>query len=394
MKHIVIVSAVFHPEPVTSAMMNYDLALELSKSYKVTVLRPFPSRPLRAEYSIEGITYPFSCITLNSYRCPESKLVGRLQESFSFGRACKRYIKEHKEEIDFVYNDGWQILGLYIVAKECVKLNIPYIVPIQDIYPESLFTHRHIPNYVRSILSSLILPFDRYYQKHACRVRTISTEMAEYISRTRNVELGRFLVLDNWQNDDEFYYTPITNERTIFGYVGSINAHSNTELIIKAFANANIPDTELRIYGGGNHKDICVELVKNLGLNNVIFDEVEKTQVPKVQAKMNVLILALPTGNGGLCLPSKMTSYMLSGRPVLASVESSTTMRYINESDCGITVEPDNIKALAEGFRKFASMSIEEQNRLGRNSRLFAEKRLLKSVNLEKLCESINNELN
>lgn len=394
MKHIVIVSAVFHPEPVTSAMMNYDMAVELSKSYKVTVLRPFPSRPLRAEYSLDGITYPFSCITLDSYKCPESKLLGRLRESYSFGRACKRYIKEHKDEIDFVYNDGWQILGLYLVAKECVKLNIPYIVPIQDIYPESLFTHRNVPTFVRSILSTLILPFDKYYQKHAYKIRTISNEMAEYLSRTRGIKLERFLVLDNWQNDEDFFYTPITSERTVFGYVGSINAHSNTELIIKAFANANIPESELRIYGGGNHKDICVELVKNLGLNNVIFDEVEKTQVPNVQSMMNVLVLALPTGNGGLCLPSKMTSYMLSGRPVLASVELSTTMRYINESDCGITVDPDNMESLAEGFRKFASMSLEEQNRLGRNSRLFAEEYLLRSVNLGKLCESINVELN
>jgi hypothetical protein len=119
----------------------------------------------------------------------------------------------------------------------------------------------------------------------------------------------------------------------------------------------------------------------------VFFDVVEKKQVPDVQSKVNVLVLALPTGNGGLCLPSKMTSYMLSGRPVLASVEESATTRYIKEADCGISVEPDCIEALAAGFRRFAEMDEIELNRLGKNSRLFAEAKLMRQSNLPKITE-------
>ena len=80
---------------------------------------------------------------------------------------------------------------------------------------------------------------------------------------------------------------------------------------------------------------------------------------------------------------------MLSGRPVLASVEESATTRYITEADCGISVEPDNVDALADGFRRFAVMSIEEQNRLGKNSRLFAEKRLMRMSCLPKVVGAL-----
>ena len=160
-------------------------------------------------------------------------------------------------------------------------------------------------------------------------------------------------------------------------------------MIIRAFAKAELYDSELRIYGGGNRKEYCVELVRNLGLKNVFFNVVEKKKVPDVQSKVNVLVLALPARNGGLCLPSKMTSYMLSGRPILASVDKSATTRYIQEADCGIAVEPDNIDALAEGFRKFAAMNIEEQNRLGKNSRLFAEARLMQKSNLPKVIDAL-----
>ena len=378
MKRILIISAVFHPEPLTSAMMNYDLAVELAKKHNVTVLRPKPSRPKGKEYQYDDTLYPFKCITVDSYTHPQSELIGRFKESISFGRACKKYIHEHRGEIDVVYNDGWQLFGLYIVAHECVKHELPYVVPIQDIYPECLFTHKRYPSIAVKLLSMILNPIDKYYQKHAYKVRTISDEMADYLSETREVSRNRYLVLDNWQNDEDFSYTPITNDKIVFGYVGSINAHSNTELIIQAFAMANIHDSELRIYGAGNNRDNCVQLVKDLGLKNVLFDVVDKKQVPDIQSKANVLVLALPAGNGGLCLPSKMTSYMLSGRPVLASVERSATTRYIQEADCGKSVEPDNVVALADGFRRFAAMDIEEQNRLGKNSRLFAEKRLMR----------------
>lgn len=389
MKNILIISAVFHPEPLTSAMMNYDLAVGLAKEHNVTVLRPKPSRPIGKEHAYDDTSYPFKCITLNSYTHPQSELIGRFKESVSFGQVCKKYIQEHKDEIDVVYNDGWQLFGLYIVARECVKLGIPYVVPIQDIYPECLFTNKHYPSIAVKIILLLLNPIDCYYQKHAYRIRTISDEMADYLAKTRGVARDKYLVLDNWQNDEDFCYTPIASEKTIFGYVGSVNAHSNTELIIKAFAKANLTDSELRIYGGGNHKENCVELVTELGLSNVFFDVVEKKQVPEVQSNVNVLVLALPTGNGGLCLPSKMTSYMLSGRPVLASVEESATTRYIKEADCGISVVPDNVDALVEGFRRFAAMDLEEQNRLGKNSRLFAEVKLMRQSNLPKVMEEL-----
>ena len=61
------------------------------------------------------------------------------------------------------------------------------------------------------------------------------------------------------------------------------------------------------------------------------------------------------------------------------------------EADCGITVVPDNVDALAEGFRKFAAMGVEEQNRLGKNSRIFAESKLMRQSNLPKVIDALLN---
>lgn len=396
MKKILIISAVFPPEQVTSAFLNYDLAKELAKDYKVTVLRPKPTRPIGASFQEDWSDPDFETVLIDSYTHPESELIGRFKEARDFSKKSVEYLKTHKDEIDFVYNDGWQLFGLYIIAKACVKYNIPYIVPIQDIYPECLLTKANYPGIVKKTIEAVLKPVDKYYQKYAYRVRTISDEMAEYLSRTRKINRDKYLVVNNWQNDDDFKKLPETEEsdKLVFEYVGSINVHANVDLMIKAFAEANIPNSELKIYGGGNQKEACQQLVKDLGLANVSFGFVSRNEIPAVQSAASVLIMALPTGNGNLCLPSKLTSYLLSGRPVLASVDQdSSTKRILEGEGCGKTVIPDDKTALIKGFKFFAEMALEEREKMGKKSREYAMAHLTREVNLSLVIDSIKQSL-
>ena len=392
-KHILIISAVFPPEQVTSAFLNYDLAHELAKKYDVTVLRPYPTRPIGAKFeSTEVNDSTFKTVLIDSYTHPESQLIGRFKEAIDFSKKSVAYVKEHHNEIDFIYNDGWQLFGLYIIAKACVKYGIPYIVPIQDIYPECLLTKGSYPGFIKKTILTLLQPLDKYYQKNAERVRTISDEMADYLSSKRKLPRDKYLVVNNWQNDEDFMSlpNPAKNDQITFAYVGSINVHANVDLMIKAFAAAKIPDSQFWIYGGGNQKEQCQELVEELGLNNVTFGFVSRSEIPSVQAEADVLVLALPEGNGNLCLPSKLTSYMLSGKPVLASVDQdSSTKRILDGEKCGKTVIPDDKEALVNGFKYFAELTTEERNKIGENSREYALKHLTREVNLQIVVSTI-----
>lgn len=394
-KHILIISAVFPPEQVTSAFLNYDLARELAKKYDVTVLRPYPTRPIGAKFdSAEVNDSTFKTVLIDSYTHPESQLIGRFKEAIDFSKKSVAYVKEHHNEIDFIYNDGWQLFGLYIIAKACVKYGIPYIVPIQDIYPECLLTKGSYPSFIKKTIQILLQPFDKYYQKNAQKVRTISDEMAYYLSKTRKISREQYLVVNNWQNDEDFMSLPesLENEKITFAYVGSINIHANVDLMIKAFASAKIPNAQFKIYGGGNQKEQCQALVKELGLENVSFGFVSRSEIPSIQAEADVLVLALPEGNGNLCLPSKLTSYMLSGKPVLASVDQdSSTKRILEGNNCGITVPPDNLESLTQAFVEYGKMSSEKMETMGKNSREYAMMNLTREINLTKVVESINN---
>lgn len=392
-KRILIITGVFPPEQVTSALLNYDLSKELSKKYNVTVLRPYPTRPIGMKFDYDGLeNEPFETILIDSYTHPQSQLLGRFRESYDFGRKCAAYIKEHHQEISFIYNNPWQLFGCAITSRAAKRYKIPYMIAVQDIYPECLLTKGHKPWIVKKLVMGLLKPIDVYYQRNAACIRTISDEMGDYLSATRNVPREKYLIVNNWQNDGDFVNIPniVPTDIMRFAFVGSINEHANVDMIIRAFAKAAIPNSELVLYGGGNRKELCQNLVRQLGINNVRFDFVKRNQIPQVQSQASVLVLALPAGNGNLCLPSKMTSYMLSGKPVLASVDhDSATTRYINEAECGISVNPDSISSMVEGFKAMASMTREQLQTFGNNSMSFAKKHLTRETNLRLVCDAI-----
>lgn len=391
---ILIVASVFPPDAVTSAYLNVDLAKALSMSDKVTVIRPFPSRPKGVTYTANDIPQydSFETVLVDTYRCPSSKIIGRFKESISFGRACKNYIDEHHDKIDFIYNHSWHLFGYYIVAKTAVKYGIPYMTVVQDIYPESLFTSRHLPGLIQKLIMKTLGWLDRYTLRNAARVRTISEEMRFYLIKTRGLDENKVFSVDNWQDDSNHFYETLSlsNKSFVFEYLGSINSHSNVDLIIRAFAKAKLADAELRIFGGGNKKNECIQLVQDLGLDNVRFDYVQRDKVPQVQAEASVLVLALSKGNGAYSLPSKVTSYMLSGRPILASVDvESATTRYINNAHCGIAVPPADEEALANAFKDLYSMKHDDLVKMGASARNFAETHLTRDYNLNIVVNQI-----
>lgn len=395
MKNILIISAVFPPEPVTSATLNYDLTVALSKEYNVTVLTPKPTRPAGFDFSKIQQTEEkrFKHIVMESYVHPASSFFGRMKESRSFGKVTAKYIADHHDEIDFVYNDGWQLFGLYIVAKACVKYDIPYIVPVQDIYPESILTK--IPNVCGShaIARLLLGGIDKYYLEHAAKIRTITDGMAAYLSTSRQIAKDKFLAVANWQNDEEFdgYKAPFRkNGKTVFMFVGNNNKQANVELMIKAYHEAKLENAEFRIMGGGNAKADCIALAKQLEHDDIIFDVVPAGMVAAVQKEADVMVLALIGGTGTQGVPSKLTAYMFSGKPVIASMDAEADAAHmIQEAEAGIVCEADNVVSFANSFRQMAESSTDRLLEMGENSRRFAEEKLSRKANLELVCNEI-----
>ena len=137
---LLIISAVFPPEPVVSARLSIDLCHSLKeKGCDVKVLHPYPTRPYGFKPDKKKIGALRDDETIaDSYVCPQSSLFGRIRESWSFGQACKFYIKEHQSEILCIYANAWPMFSQKAIVKVANKYGIPCIINVQDVYTESL----------------------------------------------------------------------------------------------------------------------------------------------------------------------------------------------------------------------------------------------------------------
>ncbi len=172
MAKVLIISAVFPPEPVVSAMLSRDIAEELSKKNAVTVLCPKPTRPIGFQFERAFKPKNYKVIRMNSYTCPASSIIGRFRESYSFGKHCVEYMLDNSAKIDCIYINSWPLFSQYLIIRTGQKIRVPCIIHIQDIYPESL-TNK-LPSPVKGLFTFLFLPLDKYILRHATRIIGIS----------------------------------------------------------------------------------------------------------------------------------------------------------------------------------------------------------------------------
>lgn len=393
---VIIITGVFYPEPVVSAGLMNDLATELAKRYEVTVIRPKPSRPMgfqMPKYSYEQ--FPFEVIELDSYTHPASSLSGRFRESYSMGKLCVKYIEEHHEELRFVYNGPWHLVGRHMVAKRCLKYGIPYITPVQDVYPESISAK--LPNvpFLKGLVNKVLMPSDKFLLGNAAKIHTISDKMVDYLTRTRNLHRDKFFVVRNWQDERTFVeYAKnkaglVENEVFTFMYLGNVGPLAGVDVLFEALRKAGLKEARLVVAGSGSAKQHLMEKAKEYNDCNIDFWEVPAGEVPATQDKADVMVLPVKKGFAMSSIPSKLPAYMFSAKPVLASVDmESDTALCIRESDAGWVAMPENTESIAAAMKSAYSSSKEELKAKGQRGFDYAIENFSKQKNLKKLTDA------
>ena len=397
MSNILIISAVFPPEPVVSALLSRDLANELSKKNNVTVICPSPTRP--AGFSFEKRMYSehYNIIQLNSYTCPSSKIFGRFRESYSFGSCCVKFIKESTGNIQCIYINSWPLLSQFMIVNIAKRKNIPCVLHIQDIYPESLINK--MP-FGKSILFKILLPIDKYSLLNSNSIIAISENMKKTLINTRNVNSTKIEVVTNWQDDEaflSFHKFKIQSESNsskgiTFMHLGNNGPLAGVNFIIRSFFKAEIEHSKLIIAGSGTRTNSCIALVKSIKANNIEFVEVPQGMVPSIQDLADVLLLPVKKNGAMSSIPSKLPAYMFSAKPIIGCLDlESDTAKAINDSGCGIVIEPENEIELINAMKSAALWSEKTREEKGNSGLEFAKKSFSKEINIKKIISIIEN---
>ena len=393
MKSIIIISAVFPPEPVVSAKLSMDLYKALKgKGFQVKVLHPAPTRPygFKPEASAIGLLGEDE-ITMQSYVCPQSSLIGRMRESWSFGKACAKYIKENHQEIACIYANAWPMFSQKAIVKVAKRYYISTVIHVQDIYPDSL-TNK-MSGCMGNIIYKFILPMDKYILGECTKVVAISEKMRHNLIVSRNIAKAKTSVVVNWQDEQEFLNyqktaKPQEGHPFTFMYMGNIGPVAGVDLLIEAFIQARLNNTKLVVAGSGSMK---VKMQEKAAANhNIEFWDVPNGKVPEIQSKADCMLLPIKKGAASSSIPSKLPAYMFSAKPIIGCMDADCdTANAIIEAGCGWVIEPENVEMLAEQMRQVTVLEKSDLAERGKKAQEYGLSHFSKKENLKRLVKVI-----
>lgn len=177
------------------------------------------------------------------------------------------------------------------------------------------------------------------------------------------------------------------------GYAGAHGVANSLDTILDAAALLTSEPVAFFLMGQGPEKERLQALAKQRSLERVIFlPPAPKAAVPSFLAQMDGLCLTLqrqPLFRFGIS-PNKLMDYMMAERPVIQAIEAPNDM--VAESGCGITVPPQDPRALADAVLRLMRISAEERAVMGRRGKAYVTANHDYSVLARQFIEAVTGE--
>ena len=301
---------------------------------------------------------------------------------------------------DIIYVNSWGIFGSGLVSAAAWLRGIPVAMSIQDVYPESLSQQKRIA--AQSLLFRVLRGLDSRIARSAKALIVISDRFRETYTLDRGVPAVRVHVLQNWGETSSVNVDArgayalrqkygILDQTTLAVYAGNIGAASGIDTAIKAFAYLwNDENICLLIAGAGSRLQLCQGLVEKQGLQDRVFFYTPwpKKDTGIVLGAADVLLLPTQGEQSLVSVPSKLISYMLSGRPVLAMVlGNSDTAKLITAAKAGWVIPPDDPAGAAAALKIIAASAREDLRAAGARGLDYALCHLTREANLPKMIQ-------
>lgn len=197
------------------------------------------------------------------------------------------------------------------------------------------------------------------------------------------IDPAKITVAYNWADLEGIVHRrPETRAQPRFLYAGNIGYTQGLDTLVDA-ARLLGESIHVSIVGDGNAAAGLVDSIASSSAANVTYSPpVARERFSELLAEHDVHIVVQRRVAAGANLPSKIASYLASGRPVIASIDGDTpAAELLRESGAAVIVQPESSEALAQAMcqlRDDPALRIE----MGRRARVFAEGRLAKEPSM------------
>lgn len=387
-KSILILCKHFYPEYITSARLPYETAISLVEDgFKVNVISGYPK-----EYHTDGkvpsieIHKNIAIRRLKYIQLKRSSFLGRLINYFSYTFAVLLNINRLKQYDSIIVYSTPPVLP--IVAAWASKLfGVKLVFVSYDVYPEiALETHSIGEN---GVIHKVMNYINNFSFREIDKVVALSDDMKDKLLSIRpNLKDAQVEVIPNWYTDrstktednafeNDLFSELNPRENLIISYFGNMGIAQDLNTLLEAIKYLQDKENIKFLFAGhGNKVEKIKKYKKDNKLNNIfIFDYLHGQDFEDALSISDILVVTLKKELSGLAVPSRVYSFMMSGKPIISIMGKDTYIsKELINKDIGYCIEPNDIEGLIQIIEVLKNNQIERVKK-GKNARkLFKEK--------------------
>jgi glycosyltransferase involved in cell wall biosynthesis len=353
--------------------------------HQVTVVTGFPNYPsgrlypgyrlkLMQRERIDGV----DIVRLPLYPSHDTSSVRRSLNYLSFCLSALVYLLLRRERFDLAYVYHPPITVGLAAALAGVVRRLPFILDVQDLWPDSLAATGMAGGRRLTSLVGALCAFV-YWRANAIVAQSDGIRTA---LNTRGVSAEKLITIRNWaeaEPGDSGQGAPLVPHRFVVVYGGNLGRAQGLQTVVEAAASLRDrrPDILIRLYGDGVEASSLRAQAHALGLQNLeIHPQIGKDEINEVFARADALLVHLADHPlFTITLPSKIQAYLATGRPIAAGIAGEAA-RLLVESEAAIVAPPGDPAALARAIAALADTPAEARRRMGQKGRTYYQRNL------------------
>lgn len=355
-REIKILTQHYHPETAATAQLLTDLADGLQeRGFEVSVCTVQPSYGVREDLPRREIANGVLVRRVFSTRLGRYRVVLRLVDAGTFcASVVCRLLLARRTHLLIVSNPPFLMWVGWLLS---VLRRYRYTLLVHDVYPDVAVRLGFLEEHGLVVWGWRVL--NRLAYRRAQRIIALGERMRDQLLLQAGVESEKLAVIHNWakptairprpKDENPFAQEQMITDKLVVLYSGNMGRFHDLETIIEAAERLrDRKDIVFLFIGDGAKREKLVAQAKELALDNVRFLPYQPVdRLALTIPSGDIGVVTLESGTEGLCVPSKLYSYLSGGIAILALLgEGSEVADIVDRWDCGVRVAQGDVSGV------------------------------------------------
>jgi glycosyltransferase involved in cell wall biosynthesis len=274
----------------------------------------------------------------------------------------------------------------------------PFVVWVQDLYGLGVVETGQGGGAAARALCAL----EAWLLRSASSVVVIHDRFADRVHRDFGIPRERIVVVRNWTHLPPMPPADVAAVRRAHGWsddevvvvhTGNMGVKQGLQHVVDAGRLAHERGERVRfvLVGNGAQRDQLQQRIADQPTTTQIMPPLDDKAFAETLQSADILLVNELPGVAEMAVPSKLTSYFASGRPVLAATDATgITAQEVTAAGAGLVVAAGSAEAILDGAKLLAA-DRDECRRFGESGKRYKETILEETYAINRFCSLLDN---